>query len=93
MKSEANMSSSNLSFNRLLLSHWDKFTEKVQSEVKDTRINGHELDLATIIAVARCLNIAFDNVYFTSLISFKAWCFCNSRSECSRSNSRERKGS
>ena len=56
----ANMFSGSLSFNRLLLSHWDKFTEKVQSEVKPTKINGHELDLATIVAVARWLSIAFD---------------------------------
>lgn len=59
-ESQAKMSLLNLSLNGVLLSHWDKFTEKVQSEVKHTRINGHELDLATIVAVARWLSIAFD---------------------------------
>lgn len=48
------------SFNRLLLSHWGVFIEKVgRSESKDksaaTGVNGHELDLATVVAVARCV--------------------------------------
>jgi hypothetical protein len=72
-----------LSFNQLLLSHWDTLTEKVQSEVKDTSINGHELDLATIVAVARWVILLLLPTLFigAGLTKGKTWCFCQSRFE------------
>jgi hypothetical protein len=53
------MTSQGLSFNHLLLTHWNAFPGKIVSEVNPTSINGHELDLPTIVAVARYTSLLF----------------------------------
>jgi hypothetical protein len=40
------------SFNSFLLSHWDGLAKKVRANVPVV-VDGHQLDLATVIVVAR----------------------------------------
>jgi hypothetical protein len=43
----------------LLLTHWNAFTGKILLEVNPRSISDHELDLATIVAVARYSSLLF----------------------------------
>jgi hypothetical protein len=43
--------------NQLLLSHWSALAANVQRKGSDSIINGSNLDLATVVAVARYIKI------------------------------------
>jgi hypothetical protein len=44
-----------MSYHRLLLSHWDSFIGHAKgAKVRTVGVDGHNLDLAAVIAVARC---------------------------------------
>jgi hypothetical protein len=47
----------NNSYNHTQLTHWESFTRKIQTKNKDVCINGRSLDLASVIAVARLVNL------------------------------------
>lgn len=47
------MALSNGSYNQVVLGHWKSSAEKIISKSNDVLINGRNIDLAAVVAVAR----------------------------------------
>lgn len=46
------------SHSAMALLQWDSLNQKINARAKSIVINGHNLDLATVVAVARLVNLA-----------------------------------
>ena len=46
-----------MSMNQLIVAHWAELSAKIQRKKPDHVLSGHNLDLATVIAIARYIGV------------------------------------